>query len=279
MSKAMRKKRIGSVLYQVICLSIGLIIAFPILYAIGISFMEPSEILTKSIHLIPNQLQLSNYTQALRLTRLGRYMINSTIISLISSIVRVLLASLAAFAFAFFEFKGKKFLFLLSMSTMMIPGDVVLISNYKTVAAMKLTNTYMGMMIIFFVSVINIFMIRQSFLSLSKELLEAAKIDGCSNFRIYRTIILPISKPVLATVFISSFVVTWNTYLWPMLVTSSDSMRTVQAGIAMLSSADGGTIYGPIMAASTLVLIPTILIFVIFQKQIVGGMVSGAVKG
>lgn len=273
------KKNLTSGVYQVFCLALGLLIIFPILYAVLISFMQPSEILSKSIHLIPNAIQFDNYRQALRLTTLGRYMLNSLLISLVASIVRVLVASLAAFAYSFFQFKGKQFLFMLSMTTMMIPGDVVLITNYKTVAGLNLTDTYLGMMIIFFVSVLNIFMIRQQFLSISKELFEAGKVDGCSNLRIFTQIIMPVSKPVLATVFISSFVTIWNTYLWPMLVTSDNAMRTVQVGVTMLNSADGGTIYGPIMAASTLVLIPTVLVFVVFQKQIVGGMVSGAVKG
>lgn len=273
------KKNLTSGVYQVFCLALGLLIIFPILYAVLISFMQPSEILSKSIHLIPNAIQFDNYRQALRLTTLGRYMLNSLLISLVASIVRVLVASLAAFTYSFFQFKGKQFLFMLSMTTMMIPGDVVLITNYKTVAGLNLTDTYLGMMIIFFVSVLNIFMIRQQFLSISKELFEAGKVDGCSNLRIFTQIIMPVSKPVLATVFISSFVTIWNTYLWPMLVTSDNAMRTVQVGVTMLNSADGGTIYGPIMAASTLVLVPTVLVFVVFQKQIVGGMVSGAVKG
>ncbi len=273
------KKRIMSGLHQAFCILLGLLIVFPIFYAVSLSFMEPSEILNKSIKLLPNSLQLANYQMALRLTKLGRYMINSLIISLISSTARVIFGSLAAFGFAFFDFRGKNFLFMLCMTTMMIPGDVVLISNYKTVASLHLTDTYLGMTIIFLVSVLNIFMIRQHFLSISKELFEAAKVDGCSNFKIFLQIMLPVSKPVLATVFISSFVTVWNTYLWPMLVTNNDTMRTVQVGVTMLNSADGGTIYGPIMAASTLVLIPTIAVFVIFMKQIVGGMVAGSVKG
>lgn len=279
MTAAKQRKTALSFLYQMLCILLGLFIVFPILYAVSLSFMEPSEILSKGIKLLPNAFQLSNYATALRLTHLGRYMVNSLIISLCASIVRVIVGSLAAFGFSFFDFKGKNLLFMLCMTTMMIPGDVVLITNYKTVATWGITDTYLGMMIIFFVNVLNIFMFRQHFLSISKELYEAGKVDGCSNLRIFAQIILPVSKPVIATVFISSFVQIWNTYLWPMLVTNKDMMRTVQVGVTMLNSADGGTIYGPIMAASTMVLIPTILVFVVFQKQIVGGMVSGAVKG
>lgn len=279
MSGSKLNKLTYSVVYQLFCISLGLLIIFPILYAIALSFMEPREILTRGIKLLPNALQFGNYRTALRLTHLGRYMLNSLVISLGSSVVRVIVASLAAFGFSFFNFKGKRFLFMLCMTTMLIPGDAVLISNYKTVATWGLIDTYLGMMIIFFVNVLNIFMFRQHFLSISKELYEAGRVDGCSNFRIFVQIMVPVSKPIIATVFMSSFVQIWNTYLWPMLVTNSDMLRTVQVGVTMLNSADGGTIYGPIMAASTMVVIPTILVFVIFQKQIVSGVVAGAIKG
>lgn len=274
-----KSKVVKNVLFQAVCLFLGILTIFPILYALSISFMDQREILTKGWHLLPNEIQWSNYKEALRLTYLVRYMGNSLILSGVSSLIRVVVGSLAAFSFAFFEFKGKNFLFMLFMSTMMIPGDVVLITNYKTVANWGLTDTYAGMMIMFLVSVMNIFMFRQYYLSFSKEVYEASKVDGCSNLRFFGKILFPLSKPVIATVYISSFVNTWNTYLWPMLVTNDDKMRTVQVGVTMLNSKDGGTIYGPIMAASVMVLVPTIFVFIIFRKQIVGGMMAGSVKG
>lgn len=274
-----KRRTLWSVFYQTFCVVLGIVIIFPIIYAFLISFMGQREILSKGIHLIPNRLQFANYKEALRLTHLVRYMFNSLFLSGVSSGVRVLVASLAAFSFSFFEFKGRNFLFMLSMTTMMIPGDVVLITNYKTIAVLGLTDTYLGMMAVFLVSVLNIFMFRQFYLTFSKELYEAARVDGCSNLFFFTRILLPLSKSVIATVFISSFVSTWNTYLWPMLVTNNDLMRTVQVGITMLNSRDGGTIYGPIMAASVMVLVPTVVVFVLFQKQIVGGMMAGSVKG
>lgn len=274
-----KRRTLWSVFYQTFCVVLGIAIIFPIIYAFLISFMGQREILSKGIHLIPNRIQFANYKEALRLTHLVRYMFNSLFLSGVSSGVRVLVASLAAFSFSFFEFKGRNFLFMLSMTTMMIPGDVVLITNYKTIAVLGLTDTYLGMMAVFLVSVLNIFMFRQFYLTFSKELYEAARVDGCSNLFFFTRILLPLSKSVIATVFISSFVSTWNTYLWPMLVTNNDLMRTVQVGITMLNSRDGGTIYGPIMAASVMVLVPTVVVFVLFQKQIVGGMMAGSVKG
>lgn len=275
----MKKKTVQSILYQSFCLLIGLMTIAPILYAVSLSFMEQREILTKGIHLLPDKIQWKNYKEALRLTHLVRYMLNSLILAGGSSVIRVAVAGLAAFSFAFFDFKGKNVLFMLCMSTMMIPGDVVLITNYKTVADLGLTDTYFGMMSMFLVSVMNIFMFRQYYLTFSMEIYEASKVDGCGNFIFFIKILFPLSKPVTATVFISSFVSTWNTYLWPMIVTNKDTMRTVQVGVTMLNSRDGGTIYGPIMAASVMVLAPTVIIFILFQKQIAGGMMAGSVKG
>jgi sn-glycerol 3-phosphate transport system permease protein len=274
----MKKKRRTFVL-QFFCILLGFLTISPILYAMSVSFMDQREILTRGIHLLPNKIQFANYKEALRLTHLVRYMLNSFILAGGSSLVRVAVASLAAFAFAFFEFRGKNLLFMLCMSTMMIPSDVVLITNYKTVASLHLTNTYFGMMVVFLVSVMNIFMFRQYYLSFSKDVYEASKVDGCTNIRFFFSILIPLSKTVISTIFISSFVGTWNTYLWPMLVTNDDLMRTVQVGVTMLNSKDGGTTYGPIMAASVMVLVPTVLIFIIFQRQIVSGMMSGSVKG
>ncbi|MEG2568769.1 MAG: carbohydrate ABC transporter permease, partial [Acinetobacter sp.] len=180
---------------------------------------------------------------ALTLTTLGRFMINSLIIAGVSSVIRVITASMAAFAFSFFNFRGKNLVFMLFMGTIMIPSDIVLVTNYQTTASLGLINTYMGMMIIFLVSATNIFMMRQYFLTFSLSLKEASAVDGCGNLRFFFQILLPLSTPVMTTIFISSFIGTWNTYLWPMLVTNDNLMRTVQVGVTMLNFPDG-TVYG-----------------------------------
>lgn len=273
-----RIKTAKSVAFQIFALLVGLIIVFPIIYALCISFMPSDQILSMPPRLIPETITLEHYKKALESTMLGRYMLNSLILAGVSSVIRVIIASMAAFAFSFFEFRGKSFLFAFVMGTIMIPGDVVLITNYQTVANLGLVNTYLGMMIVFMVSAMNIFIMRQNFLTFSKDVKEASEVDGCSNFRFFATILLPLNKPVLTTVFISAFISTWNTYLWPMLVTNDDAMRTVQVGVTMLNFPEG-TVYGPIMAASILVLLPVAVMFIIFRRQIVGGLMGGAVKG
>lgn len=273
-----RKKAVKSALFQVFCLLLGLVVISPVIYCVLVSFMEPSEILSRELHLVPNYLYVVNYMKAVTKTEIFRFMLNSFIVAFVSSVVRIITSSCAAYSFAFFNYPGKKLLFYLAIGTMIIPADVLLVQNYFTVAGMDLLNTYTGMMVIFFVSAMNVFVIRQYFLSYSVSLKEAAHIDGCGNFRFFVSILLPTTTPALATVFISSFVGTWNTYLWPLIVTNVNEMRTAQVAVTMLNS-EASSDYGVVMAAATIILAPSILVFVLFQRKIVGGLMGGAVKG
>ena len=263
---------------QVINVIVGLVIAFPIIYAFFISFMPPAQVLTGGVNIIPKKWTLENYITAFTAAPLMRFMWNSFVIAFVSSLIRVIVSSLAAFAFAFLDFRFKNFWFMLILATMMIPADVVLVANYQTVSRMGLINTYLGMMIVFFVSAINIFQLRQSFKTFATSLKEASHIDGCSNFRFFCFILLPTNISTILTVFITAFIGTWNTYLWPLLVTNQTNMRVVQVGVTMLNFSEG-TVYGPIMAASMIILLPTLILFLTFQKRIVAGMMAGGVKG
>lgn len=271
-------KNSKSAFIQALCIVVALIVLFPIFYAISVSFMGANEVLSRTPHLIPRKPTLKNYIIAFTRTTLGLYMMNSFIMSSACSIVRIALASMAAYSFAFFEYKGKRLLFALAMTTMMIPPDVLIVANYSTISRFGLINTYLGMCSIFLVSASNIFLIRQHFLSFARSIWEAAQIDGCGSVRFFINILLPISRPIIITVFISSFVNVWNQYVWPLLVTNRDEMRTIQVGISMLKDRES-SVFGPAMAGATIALIPTILIFLFFQRKIVSGMMSGAVKG
>lgn len=263
---------------QALYLMVGLVIAFPIIYAFFISFMEPSQVLAGGVNLIPKKWTLENYKTALNSAPIMRFMWNSLILATVSSIVRVIVSAMAAFAFAFLEFPCKNLIFMTMLATIMIPADVVLVANYRMVSSMGWVNTYFGMMVVFFVSAMNIFQLRQSFKTFATSLKEAAHIDGCSNFNFFIRILLPTNFSTILTVFITAFIGTWNTYLWPLLVTNKTEMRTVQVGITMLNFSEG-TVYGPIMAASMIVLLPSLVLFLTFQKKIVTGMMAGGVKG
>lgn len=271
-------RKTTDILAQFFFIMVGLVIAFPIIYAFFISFMEPAQILSGGVNLIPEKWTLENYVTAIKSAPIMRFMWNSLVLSFVSSMMRVIVSALAAFAFAFLKFRFKNFWFMCILATMMIPADVVLVANYQTVSNLHLINTYLGMMIVFFVSAMNIFQLRQSFMTFATSLKEASHIDGCSNFKFFYKILLPTNISTLLTVFITAFVGTWNTYLWPLLVTNQTEMRTVQVGITMLNFTEG-TVYGPIMAASMIVLLPTLVLFLVFQKKIVAGMMAGGVKG
>ena len=281
-NEGMRNSRkIKDVLFQVLCIGLGIILMLPIVYAVIISFTPQDEILTRELKLLPSVFgYIENYKIVFEKTNIFRFMVNSFIVAFVSSVVRIIVASLASFSFAFFEYRGKKVLFALVVGSMIIPADVLVVQNYFTTAELGLVNTYLGMMIVFFISGMNIFMLRQNFMSYSKSIWEAARVDGCSNFKFYSRILMPSCVSPIMTVFISSFVGTWNTYLWPLLVTNVDEMRTAQVAVTMLNINEGSS-YGPgtVMAAATVILIPSVLVFLIFQKKIVGGMTAGAVKG
>ena len=275
----MGKRRIWkSVLYQAAATGIGLLVIFPVLYALGTSFMKSTEILSLNPRMLPRRIDFSNYHAVWENTMMLRFIWNSVFVTTITCCLRVVTAALAAYGYACFDFKGKNLFFYLTVGTMLIPGEVTLLTNYETISKLHMINTYQGIIIMFIGSATSVFIMRQYFLGVSASIKEASEMDGCGDIRFFTRILIPISKPILVTVFITAFVEIWNVYLWPMLITNRNEMRTVQAGIAQLNSSEGSA-YGVIMAGAVIVLIPSLLVFIIFQKQIINGMVTGSVKG
>lgn len=260
-------------------LALGILLIFPILYAAGLSFMDAAEITTPPPKIWPRSFgYLENYITIFTKTKMVRFLLNSLLVSFLGTAGRIVTAVMASFAFCFYDFKGKNLLFYLILGSMMIPGDSIILTNYLTVSRMGIMNTYLGLVIIYLVHANYIFMMRQSMLSLPRSLHEAARIDGCSSLRFLVSIVIPLSKPIITTISLSSFVGLWNIYLWPLLITNAEEMRTVQVGITMLNTAEQQS-YGPIMAASCVALLPAVIIFLISQRYIVRGMTAGAVKG
>ena len=274
----MGKRRIWkSVLYQAAATGIGLLVIFPVLYALGTSFMKSTEILSLNPRMLPRRIDFSNYHAVWENTMMLRFIWNSLFVTTITCCLRVVTAALAAYGYACFDFKGKNLFFYLTVGTMLIPGEATLLTNYETISKLHMINTYQGIIIMFIGSATSVFIMRQYFLGVSASIKEASEMDGCGDIRFFTRILIPISKPILVTVFITAFVEIWNVYLWPMLITNRNEMRTVQVGIAQLNSSEGSA-YGVIMAGAVIVLIPSLLVFIIFQKQIINGMVTGSVK-
>jgi sn-glycerol 3-phosphate transport system permease protein len=266
-------------LTAVLKLLLGLIVAFPIFYALMAGFKTESEFGTFPPSILPHSFAyLDNFRTVLFETQILRFMWNSFFIALVVTVVRLILSSLAAYAFAFFKFPGSSFLFFFILGTMMTPSEALLISNFITVSKLHLLNSYLGIMIVFFVSATQVFMFRQYFKTVSGTLREAAFLDGCGDFRFYARICIPVSLPIITSLGLSSFVGVWNTYLWPLLVTTKAEMRTVQVGITLLTAHEGSN-DTLVFAGIAVILIPSILFFILFQRNMVGGIFNGAVKG
>ncbi len=271
-------KKLKKITLYIVNIVLGLITISPLIYALLISLMPPDQIFTFPPKLIPKSLYIQNYKDALSTAPIMTFILNSFVVSSLVTIGQILTSSMAAFVFTFFEFKGKKILFIAMIATMMIPAETTLISNYLTIGSLGWLDSYKALIVPYLSSAMGIFMMRQYYLTLPKELYEAAKLDGCSNFKFFTKIVLPLSKPIAGALGIYTFLITWNQYLWPLLVTSKDSSRTVQIGIGMLQFAENQS-FGIIMAGIIMVLLPSIIIFIIGQKQLIEGMTSGAVKG
>lgn len=262
----------------ILSLIIGIIIIFPILYALSISFMSQGDIFKYPPKIFPSKLNLDNYKKVLATAPIFKFILNSFLVSLVVTIGQIITASCAAFAFAFYEFKGKKFIFMAILATMMIPGEAIIIANYLSVASWRWLDSYQALIVPYLTSAMGIFMMRQYYLTIPKELREASIIDGCSSFKFLTKIVVPLSRPIVGALGIYVFLMTWNQYMWPLLVTNGPQKRTVQIGISMLQFAEAQS-YGIIMAGIVMILIPSILIFIVGQEQLIKGMTSGAVKG
>ena len=274
----MKTSKKNRVILTIVNLVVGVIIIGPLLYAVSLSFMTPGEISQYPPKLVPSKVTLENYHTAINSVPLFRFIVNIFVVSILVTIGQVFTASLASFAFAFYDFKGKKLLFLMVLSTMMIPGETTIISNFLTVSSWGWTDSLQVLIVPFLTSAMGIFLIRQFYLTLPKDLIEAARIDGCSNFMFLIKILIPISKPAIASLSIYTFISTWNQYLWPLLTINNGNNRTVQIGISMLQFAEGSN-YGVVLAGAVLILIPSILVFILGQKSLVQGMTAGSVKG
>ena len=250
----------------------------PFLYAVAVSFETASEAATFPPQFIPSGLYTDSYSKAIATAPIFHFILNSFIVSLLVTAGQVFTCSLAAFAFSFLEFPYKKLLFSLFLSTMMIPWEATIIPNYFTIRSLEWLDTYQGLSVPFFASAFGTFLLRQYFQTLPREIFEAARMDGCGHFRFFITMVLPLSRPALATLTVYAFLTTYNQYLWPLLITNTDTMRTVQIGLAMLQW-DQGISWNTTMAGIVLVSLPTILLLVLGQKQLVRGLTAGSTKG
>jgi sn-glycerol 3-phosphate transport system permease protein len=257
---------------------VAIIVIFPLWSALTISLLNDAEVASYPPLLAPRSLQLTNFARALEQAPLLRYLFNSVVQSSIVMIGQLVTASLAAYAFAFIDFKGRNVIFLIFLSTLMIPWEATIIPNYLLVRSLGWTDTFMGLTIPFVATAFGTFLLRQFFMTIPRELQDAATIDGCGSLRFLTTIVVPLARPALGTLAIYSFLQTYNQYLWPLLITNDQQMRTVQIGIALLQDEER-FMFNTVMAGVVLVLVPTFVLFIVGNRQLIRGLTAGAVKG
>ena len=273
-----RKEQIEELVVSLVAIALGLVIIFPLIYCFLSSFKTPSEFLDPK--LLPSSfLNLDNYKAALERGNLLRYILNSFVIAFLGSAIRLIFSILAAYVFAFYDFKGKNVVFFMILGTMMIPSDVLLATNYLTVSRLHLLNTYMGVMVVSFVSASATFMLRQRFKTIPRDMREAASMDGYGDIWFILRVLLPITRPVVTTLFVQSFISLWNSYLWPLIATaSSPEMRTVMVGITRLNSWEDEN-YQLVMAGVVISLIPSIILFLVMRRSLRKGGLEGSLVG
>ncbi|MCB0128412.1 MAG: carbohydrate ABC transporter permease [Caldilineaceae bacterium] len=285
---------LGVVLTYGVLLLGALIIVFPFIWMIFGSFKNIVESNAYPPTLLPEQWYPQNYVEAWLKppNTLGRYIANSVLIATVGTGIQVAICALAAYAFSRLRFPGRDLLFMIVLATTMIPGEITLIPNFVTIRRFPLLggndlfgaggsglyDTYAAMILPGLVGAFNIFLLRQAFLTIPNEFWEAAQLDGCGSFGYLRRIVLPLSVPALLTVGIFGFIGRWNGLLWPLLITRSESIRPVQMAMIYYQN-EFLTDFGMVMAASLMVTLPIVVLFLLLQRQFIEGIMSTGLKG
>lgn len=224
-------------------------------------------------------LTFENYYNVWTEGNFGHYFLNSVIVTVAITVANVIFDGMAAYALARRKFVGRSLLMGLIVSKLMIPATVLMVPTFILIREINLYDTHLALILPLVAETFGIFLLRQYMLSLPVELEEAARLEGAGDWKIFFTIIMPLSKPALAVVVIHSVMTSWNMYIYPLILTSSDAMRTLPLGIAFYRASHSGVDAGHLMAGSMIASLPVIVVFLIFQKQIISGLTRGAVKG
>lgn len=255
----------------------ALIAVFPFLWLISTSLKSSGEIFAFPPNLIPDSLNLENYSGAWNSVPFGSYFINSTLIVSITVVINLFISSLAGYGLARFNFRGKGVIFLLIIASLMIPKEIIIIPLYISVLKMNLADTIIGVILPFAVEGFAVYMMRQAFLTIPKEIEEAAIMDGCGFFKLWWSVMLPMTKPTLATLGLFTFIGTWGDFLWPLIVLKSPENYTLQVGLSYMIGTFVNN-YRYVAAGSVIAMLPVILVFLFSQKHFQRGLFMGSGK-
>ena len=254
----------------------SVIMLAPFLVMLVVSLFPNEAFLSRRFPL--DQVTLSNYFQTFRVIPFGRYILNSSIVTVTVTVLQILISSLAAFAFASLRFRGREALFLLYLATLMIPAQVTLIPNFLIIKNLGWYDTFAALIVPALFSATSTFLLRQYYRGIPLDLDEAARMDGASSARIWWQVIVPLSVPVMAALAIFTFQGTWNDFLWPLVVTGSDNMRTIPVGLSYFVG-QYSTAWNLLMAGSVIALLPVLVIYLLAQKTFVQGITLTGMGG
>jgi multiple sugar transport system permease protein len=251
---------------------------FPLLWMLSASFMSNGEATTYPPHLLPHAATLDQYRQLFSRLNIGRAFLSSTTIAGITTLASLLFNSMAGYAFARLRFRGRERLFGLLLSALIIPAQVGMLPLFLFMKSIHLVNTYWGAILPSLASVLGIFLVRQFMLSIPQELLEAARIEGAGEWRIYWSLVMPLARPVLATLAIFTFMTTWNDFMWPLIVLSDQRRYTLPVAMAGLVGEHALDIE-LMMAGAVVTVLPVLVLFLVLQRHYIAGLMAGSVKG
>jgi sn-glycerol 3-phosphate transport system permease protein len=283
-----QQQRISSAASYLGLALVVLIIGLPMFWMLSSSLKTLGQIYTFPPQWIPNNPQWSNYKEAWNTVPFGRFYINSIIITIAGAGLQIINGTLCAYAFAFLKFPFKNLLFVLVLAALMVPGEVVILPNFlffgnKVREWFNLDgnwiNTYQAIVLPGAATAFGTFLMRQGFMGLPRDVLDAAKVDGAGHLRTMFGIVLPMAKPIVITFALISIVNKWNDYLWPLIVTRTVEMRPITVGVRLLYDAEGNNNWGVIMAGTTFVVLPLIIVYIFAQRFIIDGLTAGATKG
>jgi multiple sugar transport system permease protein len=276
------RKWVMKVLKYVLLTTVALVVIFPILWAISSAFKTPQAQYQWPPQLIPNPVDFSNLPKLFAIIRMDLYLANSSFISLTSMVGMCISSSMAAYAFARLRFRGREFLFGILLATLMIPYAITMIPTFFIFSKLKLVDTFAPLIIPnWFGSAFTVFLLRQAYLAIPQELVDAAKLDGASHFHIFLRIFVPLTIPTMVTVALLQFLFSWNDLLGPIIYLNNPDLYTVQRGLSMLMGRAGTMIdrRGIIMAGALLGMVPMLALYIFGQRYFINGLTRSGIKG
>lgn len=253
-------------------------VAAPFIWMILGSFKTTTELRQTPPTLLPENATLDNYTQLFSRLSFGTYFLNSTIVAAVVTVGNLIFCSMLGYALAMLNFRGKRILFVAVLGTLMIPGVVTFVPLFVLVANAGLVDTLPGLFLPFLVAPFGVFLMRQFILGLPRDLLDAARVDGAGELRIFWQVILPLCGPALATLGILTFLGSWNNFLWPLVVAQTEDTYTLPVALALYSKGQNATNYGLLMAGATVVVVPILAVFLAFQRRFIEGIATTGIK-